>query len=108
MHHEFEQGPIKITVGHEHGIGYFISVQDTRLAVKAGDSPYSSLDEACCKVDSSGAGIYLAARTGNEGRGTQVSIDEMKRLWELYGVKGETIPLMELLELRLSDMGPGY
>ncbi|PYI32250.1 hypothetical protein BP00DRAFT_473169 [Aspergillus indologenus CBS 114.80] len=103
MHHEFEQGPIKITVGHEHGIGYFISVQDKRLAVQGEELPYSSLDEACYDVDSSGSGVYLAARTGNEGSGTQVSIEAMRRLWELYGVKGETIPLMELLELRLSD-----
>ncbi|PYH84619.1 hypothetical protein BO82DRAFT_408685 [Aspergillus uvarum CBS 121591] len=103
MHHEFKQGPIKITVGHEYGIGYFISVQDERLVVKGEELPYSSLDEACCNVDSSGAGIYLAARTGNEGCGTQVNIEAMRRLWELYGVKGETIPLLELLELRLSD-----
>ncbi|RAK74639.1 uncharacterized protein BO72DRAFT_498857 [Aspergillus fijiensis CBS 313.89] len=104
MYHEFKQGPIKITVGHEHGIGYFIRVEDERLAADGDEFPVSSFNEACYSIDSSGLGIYLAARTGNEGSGTQVSIEAMRRLWELYGVMGETIPLMELLDLRLSDI----
>ncbi|KAJ5544141.1 hypothetical protein N7494_005420 [Penicillium frequentans] len=92
VRHEYQEGSIRIAVGHDENTGYFISVYDKRLEVNV--ETHDDFDVLRYDVARDGTGCYLNAHTGSHGFGKQISLGAMEKIWRLYIIDQSAMDLL--------------
>jgi len=90
-----EQGRISILYGQRVGVGYFLTVVDTRLQVDLYVTN-PGFNTVCEAVAPFGNGAYVILYTWESStHGTKVDLETMARFWRLYGAEARHVERLE-------------